>query len=1113
MNYWPRWNLAGERFSGARFARISDDGHEWNLELPSPRCPFFPNAGLGWELGRCTLFCVGAFPGQLSPMKVRLPLFFAALSVVCAPSRSQAWQARQEITQAVIESLSPDDAIIQKLGMEALKLREHLGIPDRRDTLNREKFVWFYANDYLLFPGTTLHREQTRSGMQEDALAFFSRSLQALRTESVPNAGRWIGALLHFTEDCGSPAVAADISGDLRGKMEGLVNPKAIHIQGYQPILLGRTEVEALAGFQKRLEVLSEYSRQRAERAKPLIAAGERSKAEPMVMECAEETCRVAADILFTLGELATVPGNAQNVILRGSISGRPGKGVERVPAKVMLEGTPYSTMADEEGRYVFYNLPAGDYMLGVMRPGSVVARQALKLSPAKTAVKDIVLTPTVVKDIVLTPDLPAGNMLRDASLTSHWLKAGRPDCWYPIASPGVPAEKSWEGDVLPLRPGAKYRLQVDWQPNAPGKVAIRIFGPGGPNKPQAQVKTLAPGETKIDFAATEDTPYAQLFISGGSTPESSCKHLAVWLTGFESGEWPVCNRVRFFPAPSAAEALVGGRFEGSNTGPAEGFELLAEIKEAPPADQWGELKFDNHKIYRWLRYVGAPGSFGKIAEVEYYSGQRQLGPGGAYGSIVPEHSWQQASDQNTRTWFESDVPDGQFVGLDLRDTASAYYPRFSPEPGEHEGPLDVEIKSGPPGAVVRYTLDGTLPTTENGQIYSEPLHVEKTTTIEAVTFQEGRAPSPPISASYLLKNSVHPALSTFHVGNSLTGITSYFKSFARTAGYPHESAIYARPGAWTKELWDASLTQDKERFETLWDSLPRIDHLTLQPRDFDIAEEAGYDIRWLDLARRKSPGVQPWLYCEWTEMKRERPTDKGEVPSSQMKKLYPALTWEESMGAMMLYMEELQRKIAETDHEGKRPRVLPAALAMGWIKNMIDEGKLPGIAPGSFYPLLFNDQVHPTVNPFINENGNGGYLVDLTWFSAFYRKSPEGVVLPIGTTFSTEQSAILQRLAWDVIRNYPDCGLYEEGKKPVAKPDFWPRAAAIDDVTPVRLSSTTPGAWFRYTLDGTTPTRTTGYIYCGIISVRPGMTVKAMAYESGMADSPAAEAAYPREK
>ena len=54
----------------------------------------------------------------------------------------------------------------------------------------------------------------------------------------------------------------------------------------------------------------------------------------------------------------------------------------------------------------------------------------------------------------------------------------------------------------------------------------------------------------------------------------------------------------------------------------------------------------------------------------------------------------------------------------------------------------------------------------------------------------------------------------------------------------------------------------------------------------------------------------------------------------------------------------------------------------------------------------------------------------------------------------------------------------------------------------PVTLSSSTPGAWFRYTLDGTPPTRTNGYIYCGVISFRPGMILKAIAYKSGMADS-----------
>ena len=106
-----------------------------------------------------------------------------------------------------------------------------------------------------------------------------------------------------------------------------------------------------------------------------------------------------------------------------------------------------------------------------------------------------------------------------------------------------------------------------------------------------------------------------------------------------------------------------------------------------------------------------------------------------------------------------------------------------------------------------------------------------------------------------------------------------------------------------------------------------------------------------------------------------------------------------------------------------------------------------------------------------------------------------------------------MQRLAWNVIENYPGCGIYTEGKTPSGQPTFSPSAKAIKDVTPVTLSSTTPGAWFRYTLDGTPPTRTNGYVYCGVISVRPGMTVKAIAFKNGMADSEVANATFPVER
>ncbi len=563
----------------------------------------------------------------------------------------------------------------------------------------------------------------------------------------------------------------------------------------------------------------------------------------------------------------------------------------------------------------------------------------------------------------------------------------------------------------------------------------------------------------------------------------------------------PACDRVRFLPEKDAEKGMVGGTFAGSNTTRWEGFEQLAEIKETPAPGKWTEIAFNNHKTYRWLRYQGPKGSQGKKdGKIEWYAGDKLLAgtksKGIEYGSFDTEHA---------------------FEGFDLVDSGSARRPNIKPDLLEQDGPLDVVITSSP-GATIRYTLDGSWADAAHGLICSGPIHIEKTTTISAVGVFEGGAPSLPMTVTYLLKDSSRPGLNTAHIGNSLTGTTGGFFRFARTAGIDHKSFAFLRPGALTRELYavaDGSYVNDKlakakeeqsqkrgvPTWQEFWGKVGKVDLLTLQPRDFDLDKETAAEISFLKLFREKSPDLQPWLYCEWVEMARQRPSDKGEVPSFQMKKTFPALTWEESMSAMLLYMEELQHRLGEQYHEGKPAHIIPAALAMGWIRNMIDHGRLPGVKPGSFYPLLFNDQVHPADAP-IHGTANGAYLVDMTWYSTFYREPPEGKVLPSETTFTLEQARIVERLAWDVVKNYPDCGLYEEGSQPCAKPEF------ANDGKTITLGSSTPGAWFRYTLDGTVPTRTRGYVYCGVISIQPGIQVKAVAYKSGMADSGVSEMA-----
>jgi hypothetical protein len=594
-----------------------------------------------------------------------------------------------------------------------------------------------------------------------------------------------------------------------------------------------------------------------------------------------------------------------------------------------------------------------------------------------------------------------------------------------------------------------------------------------------------------------------------------------------DSGGRAVWDRVRFKPAPGFERDMIGGKFSGSNVSATAGYEVLAEIKTAPKAGEWTEMSFDGKRPHRWLRYEAPPGSYGHIGKLEFYAGKRRLGgPGfGTIGRRTNGHDWPRVFDPRPNAWFDSDQPDGQYVGIDTWDAATAVRPVFDPPPADEARPaattgnqelrsltlparqgvppLAVTLKTSTSGATIRYTLDGTTPGPDDGMLYEKPIEVQGTTTITAVSLKPGFAPSSPTVGTYLALPPKKPELTTFHIGNSITQTTAHFATYARTAGYRHDYQKFVRPGIQISALWEKHVATNDPDWHQTFDPLKRIDHFTLQPRQMDVAMDAKYSLLFLDLIRKKSPDVQPWLYSEWTTIYRTHPTDKGTVPSpcSQMRQLVEPLTWEESAGAWLLYVEELQRAILEKKQPGKPVRIIPSTLAAGWIKNLLDHGRIPGLGPQDFNKIMFFDCVHP--------GHDGAYLIDLTWFSAFYGQSPEGKFLPINTSFTNEQAAAIERLAWDVVRNYPDCGLYEEGSVPSGAAQFSPAAQKISAVTPVTLSSSTPGAWFRYTLDGTTPTRTRGYVYCGVISVRPGMTLKAVAYKTGMADSPVATAEY----
>ena len=78
-----------------------------------------------------------------------------------------------------------------------------------------------------------------------------------------------------------------------------------------------------------------------------------------------------------------------------------------------------------------------------------------------------------------------------------------------------------------------------------------------------------------------------------------------------------------------------------------------------------------------------------------------------------------------------------------------------------------------------------------------------------------------------------------------------------------------------------------------------------------------------------------------------------------------------------------------------------------------------------------------------------------------------------------------------------------------VAAPTFSPGGGSYTGAQSVTIGTATSGATIRYTTNGSTPTSTSGTVYSGAVSVASSLTLKAIAYKSGMSDSTVSTASY----
>jgi hypothetical protein len=141
--------------------------------------------------------------------------------------------------------------------------------------------------------------------------------------------------------------------------------------------------------------------------------------------------------------------------------------------------------------------------------------------------------------------------------------------------------------------------------------------------------------------------------------------------------------------------------------------------------------------------------------------------------------SWTLTSGDGTKTVYFQIKDNAGLVSSTYSDTITLETPKvatptFTPSDGQYSSPQNVAISCATSGATIRYTLDGSEPTSSS-TAYSSPISVNSdTVTIKAKAFKSGMIDSDTASASYTITPPGKVAAPTFTpVGNTYSSAQS----------------------------------------------------------------------------------------------------------------------------------------------------------------------------------------------------------------------------------------------------------------------------------------------------------------------------------------------------
>ncbi|HTB81721.1 MAG TPA: chitobiase/beta-hexosaminidase C-terminal domain-containing protein [Opitutaceae bacterium] len=383
--------------------------------------------------------------------------------------------------------------------------------------------------------------------------------------------------------------------------------------------------------------------------------------------------------------------------------------------------------------------------------------------------------------------------------------------------------------------------------------------------------------------------------------------------------------------------------------------------------------------------------------------------------------------------------------------------PSFSPAGGTYTSAQTVSITSSTSGALIRYTTDGSTPSETAGTVYSGPVSVSGSETLKAIAYKSGSTDSNVVSATYTLNISQQVAAPTF---SPAAGTYTSAQSVTISTATSGASIRYTTDGSTPSETAGTLYSNTPVNVS----SSQTLKAIAYKSGSIDSAvSSAAYTISVGGMITLEAESLSPVGTGATVSTSSDANASGGVVEFLNSTAAGQTITFTTPSLAAGTYQVQLRYSANKT--RGQHTVKVDGVQVGGTIDQYAASQSYVTATLGN---ATIGSGTHTIVMTVTGKNASA---------TQFYLTADSFIFTPVTV------------------------------QQQVAAPVFSPPSGTLPQT--VTITSATPGAFIRYTTDGSTPTETTGTLYSGPITVTSTATFKAIAYASGFTDSPITTASY----